>query len=194
MTFEPRIPGTLTVGCAVDKHAACSATGHRKTGARRRFVAGRSFLQAHMALACMLGIFLETRAAALAQPDGELRVTSLRTEYAVNPIGVETERPRLSWKLGARRRGTLQVAYQIRAAHSAEALKRGVDLVWDSGRVRADTSIQLPYDGPPLHSRERTYWQVRVWDNHGLASDWSPVAHFEMGLLLQSDWSAQCTR
>ncbi len=35
------------------------------------------------------------------------------------------------------------------------------------------------------------YWKVRVWDEHGIESDWSEPSSWEMGLLNQSDWGAE---
>jgi len=37
-------------------------------------------------------------------------VTRLRCEYAVNPLGIDAARPRLSWALESSRRGTRQTA------------------------------------------------------------------------------------
>jgi len=33
-------------------------------------------------------------------------------------------------------------------------------------------------------------WKVRVWDNSGNVSSWSPVCNFSIGLLNKSDWQA----
>ena len=45
---------------------------------------------------------------------------------------------------------------------------------------------------PARHSNpgSRSYWQVRVWDTSGTASDWSAPGHWEMGLLDPADWRA----
>src|SRR5258708_36607659 len=60
-------------------------------------------------------------------------VERLRTEYAVNPIGIDEPAPRLSWMLHSDRRGTLQSAYEIRVARDAGALTRSPP--WTSGRA-----------------------------------------------------------
>ena len=118
-----------------------------------------------------------------------LHVEGLRTEYRSNPVGIDVPVPRLSWKLHAPRRGTLQSAYQIRVATDSAALARRP--LWDSGRVPSDTSIFRDYRGPAVESGRRYWWQVRVWDERGTASSWSMPAYWEMGLLSSADWTAR---
>jgi len=115
---------------------------------------------------------------------------SLRTEYKENPLGIDATRPRLSWQLVGDRRGLAQTAYEVRVARSERDVRRGSKLVWSSGRVSSDQSVQRPYDGPALESGGRYYWQVRAWDEKGKATPWSAPAWWEMGLLEPSDWEA----
>ena len=91
------------------------------------------------------------------------------------PIGRARGRPVGLRDSGGPERGTLQ---------------EGHDLVWSTGRVASDESTQIAYGGPAPSSRERLYWQVRVWDGGGRASPWSDPAFWEMGLLQASDWQA----
>ncbi len=119
-----------------------------------------------------------------------IQVGHLRTEYRENPIGVDAPQPRLAWKLQSPGRGVVQSAYEVRVARSESAVRAGRELVWSSGRVASDQSTQVPYGGPALRSRDRVYWQVRVWDGKGRASAWSEPAYWEMGLLQPSDWQA----
>ena len=115
--------------------------------------------------------------------------TRLRCEYQVNPIGLGERRPRLSWWVGgAGRRGARQSASRVAVASSAERLD-APDL-WDSGRVESGQSIQVEYAGTALRSRARAAWRVTTWDEHDRPATSAP-ATFELGLLEQSDWSAQ---
>jgi len=122
--------------------------------------------------------------------DAAVEVASLSTEYAARPIGLDVRQPRLSWKLQSGARGLVQSAYQVRVAASEQGLRAGRDSVWDSGRVASSESTQRTYDGPPLASGRRYFWQVRVWDGAGRASAWSAPAWWEMGLLEPGDWKA----
>jgi len=121
----------------------------------------------------------------------DLRVYACRCEYKVDPIGIDVSRPRLSWKIETPRKAVTQSAYQIRAAGKLDDLVGGKSLLWDSDKVKSDQSIHVSYAGPDLLSRQRIYWQVRVWDNQGGVSDWGRPACWEMGLLSPSEWKAQ---
>lgn len=117
-------------------------------------------------------------------------VTGLETDAAANPLGIESTRPRLSWRLSADRRGVLQTAYQLRAAGSVEALANGQPDLWDTGRVEAATPW-ADYAGTPLRTRQTVWWQVRVWDEAGDATAWSSPASFELAFVDPDEWTAQ---
>src|SRR5512140_3551478 len=79
----------------------------------------------------------------------DLRVQSLRCEYQVDPLEVETAQPRLSWILASDKRGQSQTAYQILVATSPDRLRQEQGDLWDSGKVRSDQSVQVAYAGKP---------------------------------------------
>jgi alpha-L-rhamnosidase len=117
--------------------------------------------------------------------------TQLRCEYRINPLGIDTLRPRLSWRLESEHRDEKQTAYQVVVASSKENLESGRFDLWDSDRVMSDKSTQVEYSGKPLVSRMKSYWQVRVWDKAGRPSTWSPPAVWSMGLLNLGDWQGR---
>jgi alpha-L-rhamnosidase len=122
------------------------------------------------------------------------RPVRLRCEYLDSPLGIDVERPRLSWQSDNPQRNWKQSAYEILVATRPDLLANGKADVWDSGELRSDESVGIPYAGPELESRNRYYWTVRVWDTHGHASQSAEPAFWEMGLLAKSDWSAKWIR
>ena len=52
-------------------------------------------------------------------------VAGLRCESRVNPAGIDSLQPRLSWQLESDRRGGGQTAYQILVTTSANLLRAG---------------------------------------------------------------------
>src|SRR5579862_2698027 len=124
-----------------------------------------------------------------AVPSRSFAVGELRCEYRVNPLGIDIVRPRLSWQLISERRGTSQAAYQIRAASSKAALDAGHTDLWDTGKLLSDRSIHVAYEGAPLGSAQRAWWNVRVWDERGQRAESAP-AWWEMGLLRSEDWQS----
>ncbi|MGB6599392.1 MAG: hypothetical protein WBE70_19905, partial [Candidatus Acidiferrum sp.] len=75
-----------------------------------------------------------------AQTETSLAVENLRCEYKVNPLGMDVQKPRLSWQLISPENGVLQTSYEIRVARSEAELAKG-KLIWDSGKQESDASI-----------------------------------------------------
>ena len=119
--------------------------------------------------------------------------TELRCEYLVDPIGIDVVRPRLSWKLAvepADQKGKAQSAFQILVASGREQLDQNIGNIWDTGRVHSPENLHHTYKGAPLFYGSLCWWKVRVWDEGGACSTWSPPARFSIGPLQESDWSA----
>lgn len=112
-------------------------------------------------------------------------------EYKINPIGIDISQPRLSWQLTSDEQNVMQSAYEIRVATSEDALNSQNKLIWTSGKVDSDQSVNVVYEGPALSSMQRVYWKVRVWDQDGKATAWSVPAYWETGILQSSEWKAE---
>ena len=115
---------------------------------------------------------------------GQLKVQNLLTDNLNNPIGIDEVIPKFSWQLKSGKRNTMQTAYEIKVV-----LVKSI--VWSSGKIQSDESVHIAYNGTPLKSGKKYFWQVRVWDNNGKASSWSSPASFQMALLNKSDWKAK---
>ncbi len=149
----------------------------------------RHFAAWRIAVVAMLSYLPAARAATL---------SNLRCEYRTNPLGIDVEKPRLSWIIESGKRGERQTAYQVLVASTPELLAKDQGDLWDSGKVASDRSIQVEYAGPstsvragkPLESGMSCRWKVRVWLNDGKATDWSRPDEWTMGLLKPEDWRA----
>ena len=94
-------------------------------------------------------------------------VSDLRCQDRHDPLGIDVEKPRLSWILDKGR----QTAYQVE-----------VSGIWDSGKVTSGQSVNVDYAGPPLAPGTAWQWKVRVWNEAGKPSAWSKPASFSTGL------------
>lgn len=117
-----------------------------------------------------------------------LNVGELRCAYKINPVGVESTKPVLSWKVIAKDRNVMQSAYRVLVADNLKALTNNIGNIWDSKKVNSDQSIQIPYKGKSLIAGKTYYWKIMVWDNKKRVSSWTPVSTWQMGLLAKADW------
>ena len=102
---------------------------------------------AGMTISCALALSAPPAAAAAqAQP---FHLEGLRTEYHVDPIGIDVRAPRLSWKLHAERRGTTQSAYEIRVAADSASLVTGRAPLVQRDPCRLSSADPLQLDGWP---------------------------------------------
>jgi alpha-L-rhamnosidase len=115
----------------------------------------------------------------------------LECESLSTPLGMDSEKPLLSWKIQDSRAGARQTAYQILVSSTTEMLARGKGDIWDSRRVDSDNSRAVPYEGPALKPSTRYFWRVLVWDQNGKASVPSEPSWWETGLLNRENWKAQ---
>ena len=123
-------------------------------------------------------------------PAQNMHVTNMRCEYRIDPLGIDTPQPRLSWTLFAQERGQKQTAYQILVATDPQKLSSSFGDLFDSGKVVSDRSLNVVYAGKPLQSFQECFWRVRVWDMAGRPTEWSAISSWTMGVLDPKDWRA----
>ncbi len=127
-------------------------------------------------------------AAAMAQMG---KPEKLECESLVTPLGMDAEKPTLSWQLRDTRDGAKQTAYEVQVASSATNLAAGKGDIWDSGKVESSDSIGVVYAGPAMQASKRYFWRVLVWDRDGKAYPASDATWWETGLLKQENWKAK---
>ena len=121
-----------------------------------------------------------------------IEVTGLRVENMINPLGLNTAKPRFSWKIIATGKqpenDVMQTSYRIIVASSMEKIQRHEGDLWDSGDVYGREQLWIGYEGKPLCSGQQAFWNVLVKTNKGNA-DWSNNDNtFSIGLLGESHW------
>ena len=117
----------------------------------------------------------------------KIEIYDLKTEYRIEPMGIDAENPRFSWKIKSDGNGIWQTAYHI-------VVFDGEEILWDSGEVQSNQSQYVRYEGKKLSSRQYLTWQlsVKVKDKAAITTEvFAADAHFQMGLLKDTDWCGQ---
>jgi len=122
------------------------------------------------------------------EPRGPQAPTGLRCEYLVNPLGVDTPKPRFSWVLEHGERAQGQSYYEILVSSKANADEGDL---WASEKVDSADSSQVVYAGKALRSGCTYYWRIRYWDKDGRQGPFSQVARFDTGLFSRDDWRSK---
>jgi alpha-L-rhamnosidase len=122
---------------------------------------------------------------------GAISPTELTCESRRAPLGVDVPAPRLGWADAESGRAHRQTAYEIEVGSSRDLLERDGGDLWRSGHVLGSDTSQIRYAGRALKSSQEVFWRVRVWDEKGGASDWSPAATWTMGVVGRGYWRAQ---
>ncbi len=99
----------------------------------------------------------------------------LRTEDMIEPIGVDVTTPAFSWKMESNILGQSQTAYRL------EIENEDGTVVWDSGKVVSDRSVDIPYAGKSLTASTRYRWNLTVWDKDDIPV--TGASYFETGLM-----------
>jgi alpha-L-rhamnosidase len=144
-----------------------------------------------LCLALLIGVCQMSATEGQETPPQGPAPSRLLCENQVNPLGVDSRNPRLTWLVTSTERGSKQMAYQILVSDGPESLALDNGKFWDSGRVKGEQSVDVIYQGQPLASRTTHYWKVRTWDTKGNPSAWSEVATWETGIFDPGEWKAQ---
>lgn len=114
-----------------------------------------------------------------------LDVTGLRTEDYRNPVGIDKSSIHLSWQLESELRGVMQTSYKVQIARDAAF----GNVVWESGTINSDQSVDVEARGFTPSAETRYYWRVTVTDNKGETATSTEKAYFETGLMTANAWS-----
>lgn len=115
-----------------------------------------------------------------------MKITKLRTNHIVNPLGFELESFRLSWITEAS--SELNSLYQSFASIEIAHDKDFQDIVYQSGKRTDIDSLGFTPDIELKH-RTRYFWRVTVWGDAGDVTT-SDIAWFETGKM-DEQWQAK---
>ena len=107
-------------------------------------------------------------------------LVNLKTNYKVNPLGIEQDDIRFGWQMDSNIIGAAQTDYRIVVTKESTM----GTVVWDSGTVESTKSVGILYEGEAVESETRYYWTVTVTDENGRKHT-SDAAYFETG----ADWT-----
>ena len=117
----------------------------------------------------------------------EIKLYDMKSEYLVNPIGLDVESPRLTWKIKDQRRGAIQSAYKINVGTDSMQVAAGNGSYWNTGKINSDDQMII-YGGKELKAFQKYYWSVTVWDKNNERIKSSQPASFEMGMMNIRNW------
>ncbi len=109
--------------------------------------------------------------------NAKMSVERLVVEHECEPMAVCSMHPRFSWQMSSDGYNIIQKAYSIVVCNESGMV------VWDSGRIASDRSVDIVYGGRPLQPETRYTWTVSVWDSRGNRS--SSSSFFETAV---ADW------
>ena len=114
-------------------------------------------------------------------------VYDLKSEYLVNPIGIDVKSPRLTWKINDSRRGAIQKSYDICVGTDSAKVAAGKGSYWKTGKINSSNQMVV-YDGNQLKPYQKYYWLLKVWDKNNQKIKSEKLASFEMGMMDINNW------
>ena len=119
-----------------------------------------------------------------------MEIDNLKCEYIGNPIGIDSPEPRFTWQLSSDKTGVKQTAFEILVGTDSLEVLSGMGNQWNSGKINSGLTL-ASYSSKSLMPFTTYFWNVKIWDENGVASDWSMEANWSMGFLNFSDWNGK---
>lgn len=120
------------------------------------------------------------------QSHAQATVVELTCEHLIDPLGIDTSSPRLSWRMDDTRTGARQRSYRIRVDKDSATLAMGKGNTWDTQLVTSDENL-ITFSGQTLEPFTQYFWSVEILDHLG-KSALSSIANFETGMMNVSNW------
>jgi alpha-L-rhamnosidase len=111
----------------------------------------------------------------------------LKTEYLVNPIGLDNPKPRLTWQMDDSSNGAKQTAFRLMVSTDSMSLVHGKANQWNTGWLKTSTSLKT-YAGASLKPFVKYYWRIDLANKANIKSTKFKIASFEMGMMGAQNW------
>ena len=99
---------------------------------------------------------------------GQITISHETVEYQNGSQPLATNVPRFSWQYETNNSNegqaiainVKQTSYRIIVASTRENAKKNIGDLWDTKTLSSNRMLLIPYEGKPLHSRDKAYWKV----------------------------------
>ncbi len=103
-------------------------------------------------------------------------IRDFRVQHTDRPLAIEDRHPVFSWRMESDIRGQYQTAYRLTVLRESDG-----STLWDSGVVRSERSVGIPYQGVALQAEKGYTVRLSVWDKDG--RPYEAETRFETGLM-----------
>ena len=128
----------------------------------------------------------------------------LQTDYLENPIGLDNNNPRLTWKIDDDKQGANQQSYRLIVGTDLQIINSVTgstalflnnkktenvnqnSVIWDSGKINSVDQL-VTYAGANLNPFTNYYWKVIIW-NENQEERSSEIQTFETGMMDLNNW------
>ncbi|GGB19368.1 alpha-L-rhamnosidase [Mucilaginibacter rubeus] len=111
----------------------------------------------------------------------------LKSEYLVNPIGIDNTHPRLTWLMNDKAQGAAQSAYQLFVGTDSVAVVTSKGNAWATTKIASSNNLVI-YSGQQLKPFTKYFWKVQLWDRAGKKLAPSAINSFETGMMGMQNW------
>lgn len=112
----------------------------------------------------------------------------LKCENIPVPVGVDTQTPRLSWKLPLLEEDSIN-RVEIWLSTDSTQLSDRQSGYWNKSIIGAP--IRVSYDGQPLDSYTTYYWKIGYQTSSKQKTTFSPISSFTTGCLSPDNWKGK---
>ena len=154
---------------------------------KSKFITNQLTNMAHIPIQSYLYLLLGTTLFSCAPQ--ELKTPfELKCENIPVPVGVDTQTPRLSWKLPLLEEDSIN-RVEIWLSTDSTQLSGRQSGYWNKSIIGAP--IRVSYDGQPLDSYTTYYWKIGYQTSSKQKTTFSPISSFTTGCLSPDNWKGK---